>query len=316
MGIDNAGKTSILTLMKSKFDIPAVRGLKPTLKVERSSFRFLDHNIYQNDFGGQKSYRDEYMNNKDRYLSAVDLLYYVIDTQDSLRFDESIEYFNEIIKYFEQAKMNIPIVVFFHKVDPKLAEDPTIINNMNSLREKISPFAYKFHIKEFITNIFEINTIIEAFSAGISMLYSQTEAIQRFILDIVEKMENVMALLIFEQNGIELGSYFLEHITLMMRKKILTLYEIAQRRILDQNLNTYEFSDRLDAFTKISGVIQSFEIEGWKFFILLVLEEHSEDVIIEQFNFFESMYDEMKQIMATLLVDDPDKARMLNPNGK
>ncbi|MHA1561979.1 MAG: hypothetical protein ACTSPA_07610 [Promethearchaeota archaeon] len=36
LGLDNAGKTSILTAMRKKFDVPeAVKGLKPTKKIER-----------------------------------------------------------------------------------------------------------------------------------------------------------------------------------------------------------------------------------------------------------------------------------------
>jgi len=55
LGLDNAGKTSILTAMRKKFDVPeAVKGLKPTKKIERSSVTFMDHMIYLHDFGGQK----------------------------------------------------------------------------------------------------------------------------------------------------------------------------------------------------------------------------------------------------------------------
>ena len=314
MGLDNAGKTSILTAMKKRFDIPKeIKGLKPTLKVERSNFQFMDHLIYQNDFGGQRDYREEYLKHKDRYLAGTDLLYYVVDIQDSMRFDDCIKYFNEIVAYYKEIDKIIPIVVFFHKIDPKLKEDPTIIKNAETLKSAIRKWKNDFKIKTFQTNIFEINTVVQAFSHGISMLYTQNEVIQKFLLDLVEKMENVMALLMFEQSGIELGTYFLENITLNMRKKILTLYEIAQRRIVENNANTYEFSDRLDAFTKVSGVIQSFEVEGLKFFILVILEEHSEEVIIDQFNFIENSYSQMNEILQTILLEDDERTKALNP---
>lgn len=314
LGLDNAGKTSILTAMKKKFDVPAqVKGLKPTLKVERSSFQFLDHIIYQNDFGGQKKYLDEYLAHKVRYLSGIDLLYFVIDVQDSLRFEDAYKFLEEVLEYFQEMHMAIPIQILFHKNDPKLQSDPAILNNRHRLEEKIRPWMDHFSIHFYNTTIYAIDTIIHAISKGIYFLYDHTTSIQKFVDDLVSKMENVMALLIFEQNGIELGSYFLEHITLQMKKKILTLYEISQRRIIEENLNTYEFSDRLDAYTKISGTIQSFEIEGLRFFILLILEEHNEETIINQFNYFEEAHEEFHEILKAILLDDFETEQALNP---
>ena len=79
LGLDNAGKTSIITAMKEKFDLPEkVKGLKPTKRIDRSSFQFMDHIIYLNDFGGQQHYIDEYLRHKVRYLSGIDLLYYTV----------------------------------------------------------------------------------------------------------------------------------------------------------------------------------------------------------------------------------------------
>ena len=314
LGLDNAGKSSILLAMKKKFDIPeAVRGLKPTIKVERTSFQFMDHIIYMNDFGGQKSYIDEYLSHKVRYLSGIDMFFYVIDVQDSPRFDESIKFFQELTDYFEEIQRFVPIMIIFHKCDPKIQTDPTIIKNLGILKHRLRPWQEKFPIRFFKTNIFDLRSVVQAFSLGIKSLYTQSEAIQKFVDDIVDKMENVMALMVFEQNGIELGSYFLENITIQMQKRILMLYEIAQRRIVNQNVNTHEFSDRLDPFTKISGVIQAFDIEGLQFYIMLALEEHDAEVVVDQFNFFEQFSRETYDILRSLLLDDLEDDKALNP---
>ena len=315
LGLDNAGKTSILTAMKEKFDVPNhVKGLKPTLKVERSSFQFLDHIIYQNDFGGQKKYVEEYLAHKVRYLSGIDLLYFVVDIQDSLRFGEAYKFLEEVLAFFKEMKMSIPVMILYHKMDPKLKEDPTIVNNRVQLQEMLKPLQKDSEVHYYETSIYSVNTIIHAISKGIYFLYDHTVAIQKFVDDMVEKMDNVMALLIFEQNGIELGSYFLDHMTFQMKRKILTLYEISQYRIVSENLNTFEFSDRLDPFTKISGTIQSFVIEGLKFFILLILEEHDEQVIIDQFNYFEKSHAEFHEILKAILLDDYPVDQALNPD--
>lgn len=318
LGLDNAGKTSILTTVKQKFDIDKqIRSLKPTLKVERTGIEFMGHTINNWDFGGQQKYREEYTTHKDRYLAGVDLLFFVLDAQDSLRFDEAFSYFEDIMKYLKSNNMKVPIVVLLHKVDPSFTEDPTIQNNLTMIKNRFQPFLETFSIRFFTTTVFELQSIIRAFSTGIRMMYTQTEAIEKFILGLVEKLKNIMAMLIFEQSGISLGEYYLEHITLVMKKKILTLYEIAQKRIMARNINSYEFSDRLDAFTKISGLIQSFDIDGVQFYVLLVVEEHDDlETVVSEFNYFEQTYAEIKEILHTILEDTPEEQKALNPNGK
>jgi GTPase SAR1 family protein len=315
LGLDNAGKTSIITAMKKKFDIPAeIKGLKPTKRIDRSSFQFMDHIIYLNDFGGQQHYIDEYLRHKVRYLSGIDLLYYAIDIQDSLRFDESLNFFKEVVGFFKEIeKTNVPITIFLHKTDPKISKDPTIEKNINILKQSFRPYMSDFQIRFYNTTIFDISSVINAFSNGIMLLYSQHEVLQKFIDDTVDKMENVMSLMLFDMNGIELASYFLEHITLEMKKKLLTLYEMTQKRIVGQKSERYEFSDRLDAFTKVSGVIQQFNIEGLAFYLLLVLEEHEPAILIDQLNFFEQSIGPMHEILQTILLDDLNKEQELNP---
>ncbi|MHA1619891.1 MAG: hypothetical protein ACTSVZ_11475, partial [Promethearchaeota archaeon] len=263
---------------------------------------------------GQKKYVDEYLAHKVRYLSGIDLLYFVIDIQDSLRFDEAFKFLEEVLAFFKEMKTFIPIMILYHKFDPKLKEDLTIVNNRLRLQKMLKPLEKDFEIHFYETSIFDVKSIIHAISKGIYFLYDHTIAIQKFVDELVQKMDNVMALLIFEQNGIELGSYFLDHITLNKKLKILTLYEISQKRIIDENLNTFEFSDRLDPFTKISGTIQSFMIEGLRFFILLILEEHEEKVIIDQFNYFEKSHEEFHEILKAILLDDYPVDQALNPS--
>ncbi len=315
LGLDNAGKSSIITAMKKKFDIPKhIKGLKPTKRIDRNSFQFMDHIIYINDFGGQKHYIDEYLRHKVRYLSSIDLLIYTIDIQDSLRFEETMNFFKEMVSFFkEMGKNSIPIAIFLHKCDPRLREDPTIQKNILLIKSEFRPWMQEFKILFFESSVFNILSVIRGFSRSIMMLYTQHETLQTFLDDLVDKMENVMALLLFDQNGIELASYFLDHITLPMKKKMIALYEVAQKRISDSQIDRYEFSDRLDEFTKVSGVIQSLIIEGMNFYFVIILEEHVVEVLIDQLNFFESSIEAMREILEIVLLDDMEIVSKLNP---
>ena len=87
-GLDNAGKTSILTALDKKYDFQKdIVQLKPTIRVEYHKMNFLRNNTIFWDMGGQNQYREIYMNYQDVYFDATDLLIYVIDIQDPDRFE-------------------------------------------------------------------------------------------------------------------------------------------------------------------------------------------------------------------------------------
>ena len=84
-GLDNAGKTSFLIALRQKYNFhERVKKLKPTIKIDYSSFNFLNrHTINFWDMGGQAKYRKIYVNNP-IYFTSTDYLYFLIDVQDEL----------------------------------------------------------------------------------------------------------------------------------------------------------------------------------------------------------------------------------------
>jgi len=59
-GLDNAGKTSLLIALEKKFAYESdLKKLKPTVRINRDNFTFLNQKIVRWDFGGQEKYRDE-----------------------------------------------------------------------------------------------------------------------------------------------------------------------------------------------------------------------------------------------------------------
>ncbi|MFW9990203.1 MAG: ADP-ribosylation factor-like protein, partial [Candidatus Odinarchaeota archaeon] len=103
-GLDNAGKTSILTALDKKYDFEKdIVQLKPTIRVEYHKMNFLRNNCIYWDMGGQKAYREIYVNFQDVYFDSTDLLIYVIDIQDPERFDDSLGYLNSILTFFSES---------------------------------------------------------------------------------------------------------------------------------------------------------------------------------------------------------------------
>ena len=138
-GLDNAGKTSILTALDKKYDFAKdIVQLKPTIRVEYHKMNFLRSNCVFWDMGGQETYREIYINFQDVYFDATDLLIYVLDIQDPDRFDNSLEYLNSILTFFSESDMDVPIIITFHKYDPELKANSEILASIDKLREKIN----------------------------------------------------------------------------------------------------------------------------------------------------------------------------------
>lgn len=313
MGIENAGKTSILTLMKKKFDaIDEINSLKPTLRIERSSFRFLNQEFFVNDFGGQEKYREEYLKFGDRHLAGSDLIVYVVDIKDDLNLDVSIKYLKNILSYYKQHNIDIPVIVCLHKLDPEFLNDPSLLKHTEMFKEGVSEEMASFKFYFFETSIYNLQSVIKAFSFAVRLLYSSTQSVQHFLMDLSTKFKNTIGILVFDENGISVGEYYQDYLTLQLKKKILTLFEIAQRRIQARNINFYEFSDRIDAFMKISGVIQTLDIQGMIFYIMLVLEERDEESIIKELDLFESYRQDFTVILKSLVVDLPELQGKIN----
>jgi GTPase SAR1 family protein len=316
MGIENAGKTSIVTMMKKKYDaLEEIDKLKPTLRIERSSFNFLNQTFFVSDFGGQAKYREEYLKFADRHLAGSDIIIYLVDVKDTFTVDSSVKYLKDILNYYKEHNIDIQVVLCFHKLDPEFAKDPALQHNIENFKEKIKDEIDSFKFYFFNTSIYSIQTVISAFSFAVRLLYTPTQSVQEFLTSMSTKFKNTIGILVFDESGISLGEYYQDYLSVTLKKKILTLFEIALRRIQARNINFYEFSDRIDAFMKISGVIQTLEIKGLVFYIMLVLEEIDEESIITELDLFESFRSDFITILKSLVVEQPELQGQLNSNG-
>src|SRR6056297_1313753 len=96
LGIDNAGKTSLITTLQREFE--ELTKMKPTRKIERTKLQFFDKKLVVWDFGGQKKYRKKYKKKADSYFSDIGgEAFYVVDIQDEESFKESLSYFEDIL---------------------------------------------------------------------------------------------------------------------------------------------------------------------------------------------------------------------------
>ncbi len=120
VGLDNAGKTSIVDLVIKKVVDPIAK--EPTRGAERSDLTILGQDIIIHDLGGQKRYRKQYIENES-YLESTDALVLVIDLQDESRYDAALEYYEEALVATEKLGLHPPVFCLMHKFDGGYVEE-------------------------------------------------------------------------------------------------------------------------------------------------------------------------------------------------
>lgn len=278
MGLDNAGKTSIITAITKRFGFEEKVGtLLPTRRIARDSFRFLGIEFSRMDFGGQRQYREEYLKNPTKYLSGTDLVYYVIDAQDFDRYIESIDYLEQILLFYKEDQEYPPVCVLFHKFDPQLVDDKVINKKILTLKQALTRYSNTFDIFFFETTIFDIKSIMDAFSSGLSMLFEKMEMVSHLFSDI-SKNYNSILIALFDSKGITLGEFYRPHLQLKEKLKVYDIYLELQKRVVSENRNLLEFSDKFESGERFSGVIEVLKFGNLDFYLLFIVREDKTDL--------------------------------------
>lgn len=129
LGLDNAGKTTILKQLSSE-DITQVT---PTQGFNIKSVNTAGFKLNVWDIGGQRRLRPYWSN----YFDNTDVLIYVVDCADIKRLQESAEEFEELLS--EDRLIKVPCLVYANKQDLETAEPASEIAQtlkLNKLRDR------------------------------------------------------------------------------------------------------------------------------------------------------------------------------------
>ncbi len=297
-GLDNAGKTSILTALDKKYDFEKdIVQLKPTIRVEYHKMNFLKNNTIFWDMGGQETYREIYVKYQDVYFDATDLLIYVIDIQDHDRFDNSIEYLNAILTFFSESEMDVPIIITFHKFDPELKADEEILANIKKLREKILNEYPNFNILFQQSSIYDIISIVQLVSYGLSVYDKKFFELSELLEYYIEIFNN-QALIVFDRSGIIVSEYYseIEHDVYVE-----LLESIKEHLFLLKRMEEEKYEGNFD-FTSTEGKLFSYllktKINNDIFYVSAVLKEEQK---VKFFEMFPSFLDDLTKIIKQLI---------------
>ena len=297
-GLDNAGKTSILTALKRKFDFEKeIIALKPTIRVEYNSTSFLGNKVYFWDMGGQSIYREVYIKNPDAYFSNTDLIVYVIDIQDTDRFEETLNYLDTVLKYFHENEIkNVPLIVSFHKYDPQLRGTDYINEDINELREKITEKHPDFRILFQQTSIYDIISIVQLISYALSVFDKAFFELSTLLESYLEEFD-CTSLILFDQNGIIISEYYKESIEPKLYIGLLEnikehLYYL--KRMVDENDINHNFFDIED---KYLSYLHKIDFKNFPYYISVVIDESKREVLLDR---FPDLVDEISSVFKTI----------------
>jgi GTPase SAR1 family protein len=181
IGLDNAGKTAILSKFGGRLGISDLANLTPTKGVDRRHIetKNSDIDLYIWDFGGQAQYRSKYFEKPEQYFLQTDLLIYVIDVQDSERYAESFEYFEQILEILSILEEEPFVLIYIHKCDPDLKHDPETLLNIELLKDNLNQLlaTYDYDYEAYSTSIYSLITNEPEFSKYIKEVMKSTDSL-------------------------------------------------------------------------------------------------------------------------------------------
>jgi len=284
-GLDRAGKTSFLLAIKRKYS-EIIKTL-PTKGVERTDEKIFDEQNSQMsiwDLGGQKKYRDRYLEQSKIYLYNVDLMFYIIDVQDSKkRLLESLEFLNTIIGSMKSLEEYPPIVVCLNKYDPDIVRSEKINKDIEYFTEEINRIADNFFVKIFKTSIFDYWSLISAYSYGLSQLSPNREFFRKQLKHFAEKT-NADSILLLNENGIILSNYSRDEISRRVFEISAPYFKELYNTFKEFKLlqKDYIISSGIASENK-NIVFKKIKVERYDLYLLLFVDQYKGIEKIEEF---------------------------------
>ena len=272
-GLDNAGKTSILTALDKKYDFQKkILKLKPTVRVNYHQTKFLGKNIYFWDMGGQEKYRELYESKLDVYFDKASLFIYIIDIQDFARYESSIEYLTKLLSYIEENELDVPLIVAFHKFDPELRDDTAIIKNVQELSDKIIKLK-QLKMLFLQTSIYDIYSILHLVSSALSIFNDNhlklKELCENYLNDFGGK-----SIILFDQNGFIISEYYTESLDYNIYLELLNSIteQIILLKKIQEEQHKYDYG-----FTPINdhsiAYLHKIKFENEIFYVSVLIDE-------------------------------------------
>ena len=265
-------------------------GLSPTRGADVTSIEALGATIFLWDLGGQKQYHERYLNKSQIYLFEADLLFYFIDIQDKDRFEESIEYLNNMKKAIIELEQNTPIIYILSKGDSDIVDSKEIKSNIKTLTNKLTKLSSDGSPEIYITSLFQIFSILRAFSSGIAKLSPNRDLVEHNLREFSSLTEASLILLLSSE-GLVLAETFTPkalQITEMQKSEdLLNVFEVVapQFTMLFKIFSNFKATEKNEATFNVSESVILFkklQILNYEMYVLFLLDQENKKEIINK----------------------------------
>ena len=208
-GLDNAGKSSALIALRKKYNFyERVKNLKPTIKIDYSSFKFLEtYRINLWDMGGQKKFRKIYVSNP-IYFAETNYIYYLIDIQDEIKFEESVKYLHDLLDIYRDLDYSNDVIICFNKYDPKFKNSEDFFDRAEMIKNLIVSQNKDMKFKFFDTSYYDISSISKAISYSLDK-FLNLEVIDIGLSKIVNQFSCSYAIL-YTASGLIISDHYMD----------------------------------------------------------------------------------------------------------
>lgn len=197
-GLDFAGKTSLINRLIHDYNYNDMNNIEPTIGTNIEEYQSKWLNLILWDLGGQKDNINEYLESPEKFFVQLDVLIFVIDVQDDIRYSEAVRYLNDLIEIFTFLNENPYILVLLNKVDSDKTDDPDFQIKLEYLMDKIanlfitSQKSWNFELIP--TSIYNFYSTEPEIAKSIKKIFTKEKSERNLdtLIDINEKLERIL----------------------------------------------------------------------------------------------------------------------------
>ena len=235
-------------------------------------------------------YHERYLNKAQIYLFEADLLFYFIDIRDKNRFEESIEYLKKMKIALADLEQNTPIVYILSKGDSDILESEEIKANIKNITSELIKLTPEGTPEIFITSLFQIFSILRAFSSGIAKLSPNRDLVEHNLGEF-SLATNASLILLLSSDGLVLAESFnskaLQITEMQNSEELLNVFEVVapQFTMLFKIFSNFKATEKDEATFTVSDSIILFKkilVLNYDMYILFLLDDESKKESINQ----------------------------------
>ena len=201
IGLDNAGKSSVINILQRELGLDTLLNIKPTIGIFREQVELQSLKMTLWDLSGQKQYREQFtVEEKNLIFEEVDIILFVVDIQESNRFQEVFDYLNNIIQVLKKFKEQPAFIILLHKADPDFIDSATFRENYIGLRSVFDIQLEKANLKHdyYITSIYNALPKAQGFRESVKSTVSQLKDMSHSSIpsNVLNGMTNIFDLVV------------------------------------------------------------------------------------------------------------------------